>query len=67
MSSAGDKSTATEVDTLALSGIGVEGEWREIVKENSWDGEEDAEGGDVGDCCFAAIASFPSCFDFLSS
>ena len=40
------------------------------MKENSWDGEEDAEGGDtgdVGDCCFAAMASFPSCFDFLSS
>ena len=46
MSSAGDRSTAREGGVLDLSWIVVlEVEWREIVKENSWEGEEDGEGG----------------------
>lgn len=49
MSSAGDKSMAKE------GGVGLvlseEEEWREIVKENSCEGEEEAEGrrGEVDD------------------
>ena len=35
MSSAGDKSIARDGGALDLSGIVVEEEWREIVKENS--------------------------------
>ncbi|KAK8696276.1 hypothetical protein V6N13_001412 [Hibiscus sabdariffa] len=40
-----------------------EEEWRDIVKENSWEGEEDGEGGDeaedttsddADDCCLSA-------------
>lgn len=63
MSSAGVKSTANEGGTLVLSGTVVEEEWREIVKENSCDGDEDAEGGeegDVGDRSFGARPAFPS-------
>lgn len=55
MSSAGDKSTAKELvvgGVLALL-LFVE---REIVKENSCEGDDEAEGGDAGDdivtCCF---------------
>lgn len=34
--------------------VGLE-EWREIVKENSWEGDEEDEGGEAGEivtCCF---------------
>lgn len=67
MSSAGDKSMANEGGLLVLSGMAVEGlEWREIVKENSWEGEEEDEGGEAvrdgtaADCCFAAWSSSTS-------
>ena len=45
ISSAGDRSTSREGGVLDLSWIVVLEEWREIVKENSWEGEEDGEGG----------------------
>lgn len=41
MSSAGDKSSAREGGG---GFVAVVEEWREIVKENSWEGEEDGEG-----------------------
>lgn len=64
MSSAGDRSSASEGgDGLDLSLVVVEElEWREIVKENSWAGEEDGEEEEEGwiewvvfGCCCVSI------------
>lgn len=49
ISSAGDKSMAAAKgggeDLVLLSGILAAGGWREMVKENSCEGDEEAEGG----------------------
>lgn len=44
MSSAGDKSMAIDGGDFVLLS---EEEWTEIVKENSWDGDDDDEGEEV--------------------
>lgn len=49
MSSAGVKSIANEGRGLALSTWA--GWWRESVKENSWEGDEEVEGGEAVDGC----------------
>lgn len=68
MSSAGDKSIAIEGGALVLSGtVLLEEEWREIVKENSWEGEEDAEGGEAGDIDDGCLSAEASSCCFLST
>lgn len=64
ISSAGDKSMAAAnggggEDLVLLSGsfAAVEG-WREMVKENSWEGDDEAEGELMScPCCFVCCTS----------